>query len=98
MFIVGRAPFYTDRKSRYTSYGLEMTIQPRRTLDDISGDTMEGKRARSVIRDRLKDYDDTAPHPDIGDYSDPETREWEQYLLPTSNEESLDEFPFEIDT
>lgn len=97
MFIVGRAPFYTDRKSRYTPYGLEITIQPRRTLDDISGDTMEGQHARSVIRDRLKDYDDIAPHPDIGDYGDPNTREWKQYLPPTSNEESLNEFPFEID-
>ncbi|WP_224270945.1 YqcI/YcgG family protein [Haloprofundus salinisoli] len=98
MFIVGRAPFYTDRKSRYTPYGLEITIQPRRTLDDISGDTMEGQRARSVIRDRLTDYDDVEPHPDIGDYGDPSTREWKQYLLPTSNEEGLSEFPFEIDT
>ena len=98
MFIVGRAPFYTDRKSRYTPHGLEMTIQPRRTLDDISGDTIEGQHARSVIRDRLTDYDDIAPHPDIGDYGDPDTREWKQYLLPTSNGENLREFPFEIDT
>ncbi|MFB9809336.1 YqcI/YcgG family protein [Haladaptatus pallidirubidus] len=98
MFIVGRAPFYTERKSRYTRYGLEITIQPRGTLDDISGDTMKGQHARSLIRDRLKDYDDIAPHPDIGDYGDPNTREWKQYLPPTSNEESLNEFPFEIDT
>lgn len=96
MFIVGRAPFYTDRKSRYTPYGLEITIQPRRTLDDIGGDTTKGQRVRSVIRDRLTEYDDIAPHPDIGDYGDPDTREWKQYLLPTSNTESLSEFPFEI--
>lgn len=98
MFIVGRAPFYTDRKSRYTPHGLEITIQPREVLDDISGDTAEGQRARSVIRDRLEEYDDASPHPDIGDYGDPTTREWEQYLLPRSNDESLSEFPFEIDT
>ncbi|KYH24403.1 YqcI/YcgG family protein [Halalkalicoccus paucihalophilus] len=96
MFIVGRAPFYTERQSRYTPYGLEITIQPRRVLDDISGNTMKGQRARSVIGDRLKDYDEIAPHPDIGDYGDSETREWKQYLLPASNEESLTEFPFEI--
>lgn len=98
MFIVGRAPFYTDRKSRYTPYGLEITIQPRRILDDITGDTKEGQQARSAINNRLGDYDDIAPHPDIGDYSDPSTREWKQYLLPASNGESLREFPFEIDT
>ncbi|MFC6824965.1 YqcI/YcgG family protein [Halopelagius fulvigenes] len=97
MFIVGRAPFYTDRKSRYTPYGLEITIQPRRVLDDISGDTTEGQRVRSIIRDRLEDYDDVSPHPDIGDYGDPDTREWKQYLLPKSDDESMSEFPFEID-
>lgn len=98
MFIVGRAPFYTVRKSRYTPHGLEITIQPRKVLDDVSGDTMEGQRVRSIIRDRLRDYDDVTPHPDIGDYGDPNTREWKQYLLPKSNGESLDEFPFEIDS
>lgn len=97
MFVVGRAPFYTARKSRYTPAGLEITIQPRRVLDEVSGDTEEGQRARAVIRDRLAEYDDVAPHPDIGDYGDPDTREWEQYLLPTSNDESLEEFPFTID-
>lgn len=96
MFIVGRAPFYADRKSRYTPYGLEITIQPRGVLDDISANTIKGQRARSIIGDRLKAYDDIAPHPDIGDYNDPNTREWKQYLLPTSNTESLTEFPFEI--
>lgn len=98
MFIVGRAPFYTERRSRYTRSGLEITIQPRRILEDVGGETPAGKRARSIIRARLEDYDDDTPHPDIGDYSDPSTREWKQYLLPTSNEESLDEFPFEIET
>ena len=98
IFIVGRAPFYTARKSRYTPHGLEITIQPRKILDDISGDTIEGQRARSVIRARLGEYDDLGPHPDIGDYTDPDTREWKQYLLPTSNETTLSEFPFEIDT
>ncbi|EMA41228.1 YqcI/YcgG family protein [Halococcus hamelinensis] len=96
MFVVGRAPFYTDRRSRYTPYGLEITIQPRETLDDIRGDTVEGQRIRSVIEGRLDEYDDVAPHPSISDYGDPHTREWKQYLLPTSNEERLNEFPFEM--
>lgn len=98
MFIVGRAPFYTDRKSRYTPYGLEISIQPRGVLNDVSRDTKEGQRARSLIRDRLEDYDDVPPHPDIGDYSDPNTREWKQYFLPKANDKSLEEFPFEINT
>ena len=98
VFVVGRAPFYADRQSRHTPHGLEMTVQPRGTLEDITGDTPEGQKARTAIRARLADYDDVDPHPDIGDYGDPATREWKQYLPPTSNEESLDEFPFEMDT
>jgi len=98
MFVVGRAPFYTDRRSRYTPHGLEMTIQPRSVLDDVGGETVDGQRARSVIRDRLDDYDDVDLHPDIGDYADPDSREWKQYFLPKSEGESIDEFPFEITT
>ena len=98
VFIVGRAPFYADRQSRHTPHGLEMTFQPRGTLEDITGDTPEGQKARAAIRARLADYDDVDPHPDIGDHGDPATREWKQYLPPTSNDESLGEFPFEMDT
>jgi FPC/CPF motif-containing protein YcgG len=98
VFIVGRAPFYADRQSRHTPHGLEMTFQPRGTLEDITGDTPEGQKARAAIRARVGDYDEIDLHPDIGDYGDPATREWKQYLPPRSNEESLGEFPFEMDT
>ena len=98
LFVVGRARFYTDRQSRHTPHGLEMTFQPRGTLEDITGDTPEGKKARAAIRARVADYDDVDLHPDIGDYGDPATREWKQYLPPTSNEESLGKFPFEMGT
>ena len=98
LFVVGRAPFYADRQSRHTPHGLEMTFQPRGTLEDITGDTPEGQKARTAIRARVAEYDDVDLHPDIGDYGDPATREWKQYLPPTSNDESLGEFPFEMDT
>ncbi|WP_420897774.1 YqcI/YcgG family protein [Halalkalibacterium halodurans] len=89
IFLVCREPFYNDRKSRYTPYGLEITMQPRGTLDDITGDTAKGRKVREVIRERLKKYDKIASHPDIGDYGDPDSREWKQYVLPETNEESV---------
>ena len=52
----------------------------------------------SDLRDRLNDYDDVDLHPDIGDYADPDSREWKQYFLPKSGGDSIDEFPFEITT
>ena len=42
IFLVCRAPFYSDRKSRFTSHGLEITMEPRGTLDDITADTKKG--------------------------------------------------------
>ncbi|CAI6326322.1 YqcI/YcgG family protein [Bacillus subtilis] len=89
VFVVCRAPIYQSRRSRYTSTGLEITLQPRGTLDDITGDTKKGQQVRKVIRDRLKAYDSISIHPDIGDYGNDDTYEWKQYMLPETNEESV---------
>lgn len=96
MFVVGRAPFYDQRQSRYTPHGLEITVQPRGTLADLTADTEAGKEARRIIRDRLREYDNVPQHPDIGDFSDPGSREWKQYLLPKRNSESLEACPLNI--
>jgi FPC/CPF motif-containing protein YcgG len=93
MFVVARGPAYERRHSRYTPHGLEITVQPRWVFDGLGGDTEAGQRARRIIRERLADYDDVPRHPDIGDYGDPGVHEWEQYVLPESNEERFDEFP-----
>jgi FPC/CPF motif-containing protein YcgG len=96
MFIVGRAPFYEKRRSRYTPHGLEITIQPRGTLNDITGDTEAGQQARTKIRQRLKEYDDVPLHPDMGDYGDADSREWKQYFLPEDPTNSIETCPLEI--
>lgn len=93
MFVVARAPCYERRRSRYTPYGLELTVQPRWVFDGLGPDTEAGQEAREVIRDRLRDYDEIPPHPDIGDYGAPDVHEWEQYALPDANDERIDEFP-----
>lgn len=89
IFVVCRAPIYAERKSRYTDTGLEITLQPRGTLDDITGDTKQGKQVRKVIRKRLLAYDDISIHPDIGDYGTKDSYEWRQYMLPETNDESV---------
>ncbi|MCH7659221.1 MAG: YqcI/YcgG family protein [Euryarchaeota archaeon] len=93
MFLVARAPFYRARRSRYTPHGLEITIQPAGVFEGLSGMEDGGQRARSTIRDRLEDYDGIPRHPDSGDYADPRKREWKQYMLPETNEESVSRCP-----
>lgn len=93
LFLVARAPFYEARRSRYTPHGLEITIQPAGVFDGLSGMSDDGQRARSTIRDRLENYDEIPRHPDSGDYSDPRRREWKQYMLPETNEESVARCP-----
>jgi hypothetical protein len=96
LFLVARAPFYDRRRSRYTPHGLEITVQPRWVFDGLGADTERGQQAREVIRDRLGSYDEVPPHPDIGAYGDSSSREWQQYFVPPSNDESLEQFPFEV--
>lgn len=93
VFFVGRAPFYERRRSRYTPHGLEITVQPRGVFEGITGLDDRGQEARTIIRERLAEYDDISMHPDTGDFIDPETREWKQYLLPETNEESVARCP-----
>jgi hypothetical protein len=67
-------------------------------FEGLTGDTEQGKQARRIIRDRLEDYyDDVGRHPAIGNYSDPESREWKQYFLPDDNSERDREFPFAVE-
>ena len=95
MFAVARAPCYERRHSRHAPHGLELTVQPRWVFDGLGGDTEAGQEARAVIRERLLDYDEVPPHPDIGDYGAPGVREWEQYVLPDDNDDRIEEFPID---
>lgn len=85
MFFTARAPFYTKRHSRRNPHGLELTINPAGAFEDIPESSTKGQRARERIRRRLVEYDDVAPHPYLGDYSDEESREWKQFMLPDDN-------------
>ena len=93
LFLVGRAPFYERRRSRFTPHGLEITVQPWSIFDGLTGLDDEGQEARTIIRDRLAAYDDAEMHPDAGDFVDPRAKEWQQYMLPETNAESVARCP-----
>ena len=83
IFPTCRAPFYEERKSRYSPVGLEVTFQPRALFEelDATADTEFGQQAREIIQDRLEGYDGVCPHADLGDWSVEGDREWRQYML-----------------
>jgi FPC/CPF motif-containing protein YcgG len=98
IFPTCRAPFYTDRKSRYCPVGLEITFQPRALFEnlDVTADTDAGQHARGVIHDRLAEYDGVCPHADLGDWGTEGDREWVQYLLSEDDEQAPENCPLTV--
>jgi len=93
IFPTSRAPFYDDRRSRYSPVGLEITFQPRAVFEGITADTEAGQRAREVIQSRMETYDGVCPHADLGDWGAAGDREWTQYLFREDESESPDSCP-----
>lgn len=96
MFPTCRAPFYTDRPSRYCPIGLEITFQPRTLFAGITHDTPAGAAARDQIQGRIVAYDGHHPHPDLGDWGVPGDREWKQYLFREDPAEAPERCPISI--
>ena len=93
LFPTSRAPFYTERKSRYSPVGLEITFQPRAVFEGITADTEAGRRAREAIQSRMADYDGVCPHADLGDWGVDGDREWTQYLFREDDDASPEACP-----
>ena len=98
VFPTCRAPFYEQRKSRYSPIGLEITFQPRALFEnlDVTADTEAGKRARDLIQDRLDEYDGVCPHADLGDWGVEGDREWPQYMLSVDPTQAPDAPPITV--
>ncbi len=98
MFPTCRAPFYTDRRSRYCPVGLEITFQPRALFENLNVTAAHptGEQAREIIRERLDEYDDLPPHPLLGDWGVEGDREWHQYMLPSDDEQAPDHPPIRV--
>ncbi|WP_418286513.1 YqcI/YcgG family protein [Halorubrum sp. DTA46] len=93
LFPTSRAPFYDERKSRYSPIGLEITFQPRAVFEGLTADTEAGQHAREVIQSRMAEYDGVCPHADLGNWGAEGDREWTQYLFREDDDASPDACP-----
>lgn len=93
LFPTSRAPFYDERRSRYSPVGLEVTFQPRAVFEGLTADTEAGEGAREAIRGRMAEYDGVCPHADLGDWGVEGDREWTQYLFREDGDASPDACP-----
>ena len=98
MFPTCRAPFYDERRSRYSPAGLEITFQPRDLFENlgVTADTERGQAAREVIQQRLEEYDGVPPHPQLGDWGVDGDREWPQYMFASDETQAPDECPIHV--
>lgn len=96
VFVNAHSPRHTERRSRHFSHGLMLVLQNRANFEDLGRDTPEGRRARNRIRERLQEYDDVPPSPDLGYFGQPDNREWRQYWLGDSGQTELDECPLDV--
>lgn len=93
VFVVCNTPAHRRRRSR-RSNGMLITFQPRWVFEGLEGHTSRGRAAREVIRRRLQSYDEVPAHGSLGNYGDPENREWRQYFLPDAEESPVARCPF----
>lgn len=93
VFVVCNTPAHRQRRSR-RSRGMLITFQPRWVFEGLEGHTPRGRAAREVIRRRLDSYDDVPAHASLGNYGEPENREWRQYFLPDADESPPGRCPF----
>ena len=80
IFVVCNTPAHVSRRSRSSPHFM-ITFQPRWVFEEIGALSPRGAAARKVIRNRLRAYDGVEPSPDLGDYGNPENKEWRQYFL-----------------
>lgn len=69
-------------------------VQARDGFDIVAGDTVQGRNARRIIRQKLAAYDAIPMYPELGHYGDPANREWKQYFVPEANQPVTAVCPF----
>lgn len=86
IFVVCNTPAHVLRQSR-RSTAFMITFQPRWVFDGIMDKTDPAQaRALDLVRDRLGMFDAIDPAPYLGQFGDPDNREFQQYFLGDSNE------------
>ncbi|WP_322013240.1 YqcI/YcgG family protein [Paraburkholderia sp. J12] len=94
MFVVCACPSFGQRHSRNLGPGMVLLLQPRAVFVDTITNKVIGREARNQVRERLRQWDDVAPHPDLGFFGDPGNLEWKQYFLADTNDPAQGQCPF----
>jgi len=93
LFVNMNNPAHRARRSRNLGENFILVINPRERFDVFAGDTPEGRKVRSNIRNRIKRYDGSPHALQLGSYG-ADGREWWQYGLVDENIERTDKCPF----
>ena len=97
-FINFKTPYHQRRLSRRSLHAYTWLVQARDGFDLIAGDTVRGRAARRVIREKLMLYDDVPAFPSLNHYGRPENLEWKQYFVPETNDPITNGCPLSVDS
>ncbi len=86
-FINMSTPGHRRRRSRNLCSAFTLVVQSRSAFDAFAGDA---DPVRAHIRSRIAAHDAMPPHPALGAYGDPCSREAAQYFLGDDNEIVID--------
>lgn len=95
LFVNFSAPAHVRRRSRNLGRHFLFIVNPRERFDVVAGDTPEGNRVRTVIRNRAEAYDGLPHAPELGSFLKGEL-EWWQYGLSDDNRPRTDRCPFKM--
>lgn len=86
IFVVCNTPAHVLRQSR-RSTAFMVTFQPRWVFDGIVGNPNPAvQRSLKKVRERLHAFDAIPEFPYLGEYGDPENREYQQYFIDDTNQ------------
>ena len=96
LFVNFKTPAHVHRKSRRTERSFTLLFQSRDGFDVVAGDSVQGRRARDLIRKKLAAYDAVSVYPELAHYATAANREWRQYFVPEHNAPLARECPFHV--
>lgn len=96
LFVNFKTPAHHNRKSRRTERSFMLLFQSRDGFDVVAGDSVQGRRARDLIRRKLAAYDAVPVYPELAHYATLANREWRQYFVPEANAPLARECPFHV--
>ncbi|WP_307794978.1 YqcI/YcgG family protein [Alkalihalobacillus sp. BA299] len=79
-FMYCATPAHKQRNSRAFPYFI-LAITPRWTLQQFNASADYAEKVKGKIRQRLENYDQITPHPELRKYGEHDNYEWKQYFL-----------------